>query len=204
MSARAAGGPPVSSDPDPDPGPDPAFLVWARGLCEDLWLTLGEIDPSNDFLAFLWQVFTSNGEAPSDRVAPLIQQRRIELARHYMRYFVVRARQETGLAVEEAMSFSAPDALEPTGLTQVGNLSIQGIHRADVARDTAEAVQDYVMARYRTVWPQCPAHRLGLHPVLTDGVPQWNCSSGDHSTPMLSSDLGGPGTVESRPHGRMR
>ncbi|MFJ9041064.1 hypothetical protein ACIRF8_31385 [Streptomyces sp. NPDC102406] len=179
MSAHADG---------PQVPTDPAFLAWARDLCEDLWLMLGEIDPSNDFLAFLWQTFTTNGEAPSSRIAPLIQQRRIELARHYMHHFVAQARQDTGLTIEEAMSFSEPDELEPTGLTQVGNLSIQGIHRADVARDTAEAVQDYLMARYWMVWPQCPTHHLGLHPVLTDGIPQWKCSSGDHNRPMLRND----------------
>ncbi|MFI7388473.1 hypothetical protein [Streptomyces sp. NPDC049813] len=167
---------------------DPAFLAWARDLCEDLWLTLGEIDASNDFLTFLWRTFATNGEAPASRIAPLIQQRRIELARHYMRYFIAQAGNDTGLAVKEVMSFSEPDALDPTGLTQVGNLSIQGVHRADITRETAEAVQDYLMARYRTLWPQCPAHHRGLHATLTDGIPQWTCSSGNHHRPMLGSD----------------
>ncbi|WP_434597661.1 hypothetical protein [Streptomyces sp. A5-4] len=108
-----------------------------------------------------------------------------ELAEHYMRHFVAQARRETGLDIEETMSSSPPDVLEPTGLTQVGNISIQGIHRADIERDTAEAVQDYVMARYWTVWPECPTHHLGYHPALTDGTPQWECSSGGHRRSML-------------------
>ncbi|MFE0272079.1 hypothetical protein ACFWZY_08140 [Streptomyces sp. NPDC058992] len=176
----------------PADGPDalpPAFLAWARSLCEDLWLGLGEIDASNDFLAFLWRTFADNGEAPSELIAPLVQQRRIELAEHYMRYFIAQAHRETGLDIEETMSSSPPDDLEPTGLTQVGNISIQGIHRADIVRDTAEAVQDYVMARYWTVWPECPTHHLGYHPVLTDGTTQWECSSGGHHRAMLEDGV---------------
>ncbi|MET9255023.1 hypothetical protein [Streptomyces sp. NPDC003717] len=177
------------SVPPPEALTDPAFLAWGRRVCEDLWLGPGDPDPSgssdDDLLVFLWQTFAGNGEAPSDRVAPLVQRRRIELAGHYMRHFVAEARRETGLAIEEAMSATPPDDLEPTGLTQVGNLAVQGVRRADIARDTAEAVQDYVMARHRTVWPVCPTHRLGHHPVLVDGTPQWECSAGGHRTPML-------------------
>ncbi|WP_374116197.1 hypothetical protein [Streptomyces sp. CoH27] len=94
---------------------------------------------------------------------------------------------ETGLAVEEALCFSPPDDREPTGLTQVGDSVIRAIREPDVAVETAEAVQDYVMARYRTVWPVCPVHRIGFHPVSADDAPAWECSAGEHRVPMLDS-----------------
>ncbi|MFV0138158.1 hypothetical protein ACLGIH_34295 [Streptomyces sp. HMX87] len=171
-----------------DPLTDDAFLSWARDLCDRLWLGLGEISAENDLLRFLGQVYVNNGEAPPERVAPLVQERRITLAGCYMGHFIRQARKDTGIDIEEAMSSSPPDDLEPTGLTQVGNSSIQGIHRPEVACETAEAVQDYIMARYATVWPVCPTHSLGYHPVLADGTPAWECSAGAHRTAMLVDD----------------
>ncbi|WBO64562.1 hypothetical protein [Streptomyces camelliae] len=170
-----------------DPRTDRAFLAWARAVCDELWLGLGETRGSNDFLEFLGKIFTDNGELPAEHLAPLVQRRRIELAERYMRLFIGQARRETGLAVAEALCSSPPDDREPTGLTQVGDSVIRAIREPDVAVETAEAVQDYVMARYRTVWPVCPVHRIGFHPVSADDAPAWECSAGEHRVPMLDS-----------------
>lgn len=168
-----------------DPLADHAFLSWARRVCEQLWLGLGEEKRSNELIDFLWRIFVNNGEVPPEHVAPMVQERRISMAKCYMRYFIGQARRDTGITIEEAMTSSPPDDLEPTGLTQVGNTTIQGIRKPDIACETAEAVQEYVMSRYWTVWPVCPTHHLGYHPVLTDGTPEWECSAGEHRATML-------------------
>ncbi|MEU6505257.1 hypothetical protein [Streptomyces sp. NPDC046942] len=72
------------------------------------------------------------------------------------------------------------------GIATLGGV-IRAIREPDVAVETAEAVQDYVMARYRTVWPVCPVHRIGFHPVSADDAPAWECSAGEHRVPMLDS-----------------
>ncbi|MET8290078.1 hypothetical protein ABZV80_33395 [Streptomyces sp. NPDC005132] len=170
-----------------DPFTDRAFLAWARRICEELWLGLGAIEPSNDFLGFLWAAFSKSGEIPSAHLAPLVQKRRITLASHYMRLFLAQAEQDTGRHFEEAFLSSPSDEQEPTGLFQVGNSTIYGIHEVGIARETAEAVQDYLMARYWLVWPVCPTHDLGLHAADTGEKPVWECSEGGHQIPMISA-----------------
>jgi hypothetical protein len=168
-----------------DPLTDRDFLLWARGVGERLWLGLGEAERPNDLLGFLWGIFVANGEVPPECLAPMVQERRIGMAKRYMRHFVGQARRDTGIAVEEVMSSSPPDDLEPTGSIRVGNNAIRGAGEPDIARETAEAVQDYVMSRHRTVWPVCPTHHLGYHPVLTGGTPEWECAAGRHRVAML-------------------
>ncbi|MFJ3438783.1 hypothetical protein ACIPMU_35225 [Streptomyces cyaneofuscatus] len=171
-----------------EPLADDTFLSWARHLGDRLLLGLGETSEENDLLRFLARVYVNNGEVPSELVAPMVQKRRITLARCYMGHFIGQARKDTGIDIKEAMSSSPPDDLEPTGLTQVGNSSIQGLQRPEVAYETAEAVQDYIMARYATVWPVCRTHNLGYHPVLANGTPAWECSVGAHRTAMFVDD----------------
>ncbi|MFJ8228555.1 hypothetical protein ACIQ9E_01165 [Streptomyces sp. NPDC094448] len=167
-----------------DPLTDRAFLAWTREVCEQLQLEPGRAEESNDFLAFLGKHFTLNGELPADHLAPLVQQRRIDVSTRWARRLFDRARRETGLGIEEALWSEPPGHREPTGLTQVGNTTILAVREPDIACETGDAVQGYVMDRYRTVWPVCPGHGLGYHAVLVGGAPQWECSSGAHRVPM--------------------
>ncbi|MGV9314346.1 hypothetical protein ACWDR0_19495 [Streptomyces sp. NPDC003691] len=172
---------------------DPAFLAWTRDVCEPLWLEPGEAEESNDFLAFLWETFTGNGELPPERLAPLVQERRIALASRWARLFLDRAERETGLAIVESLSSTPPDAWEPTGSTQVGNTTIRAVREPDLVVETADAVQGYLMDRYWTVWPVCPDHGLGYHAALTADTPEWECSSGGgHRVPMTGPAGTGP------------
>jgi hypothetical protein len=52
----------------------------------------------------------------------------------------------------------------------------------------AEEVQDEVADRFRLVWPVCPEHRLGTHPVKAESAAWWRCgASGGHVVARIGS-----------------
>lgn len=102
-------------------------------------------------LNWLWTVFTDNGEMPPHRLAEDFQRRRATLTKHRMRSLLDQARQETGLEIAESFLVTPPNAQEPTGQVHVGNTVIRGFRDSWIAQETADAVQDHLMSRYRTV-----------------------------------------------------
>ena len=52
----------------------------------------------------------------------------------------------------------------------------------------AAEVQDEVADRFWLVWPECPEHRLGTHPVKADSTAWWRCcASGGHFVALIGS-----------------
>ncbi|MFD7552485.1 hypothetical protein [Streptomyces sp. NPDC059816] len=172
---------------DFDPMTDPAFQGWALRVADELWLELGEPGPTNTVLNWLWTMFTNNGEMPPHRLAEDVQRRRATLTKHRMRSLLDQARQETGLDIAESFLVTAPDAHEPTGQVYVGNTVIRSFRESWIAKETADAVQDHLMSRYRTVWPVCPRHHLGVHVIRTSTGPAWECSTGPHRFPIYDN-----------------
>lgn len=54
--------------------------------------------------------------------------------------------------------------------------------------EVADAVQDYLMARYWTVWPVCSRHALSFHAVHKNSAPVWECSAGRHHVAIIGDD----------------
>ncbi len=58
-----------------------------------------------------------------------------------------------------------------------------GVHSVGVDEltvEVADVVQEEVMERLWSAWPECRRHRLGLHPRMVDGVAVWWCRTGAH------------------------
>lgn len=61
---------------------------------------------------------------------------------------------------------------------------------AEVLADMAEAAQETVLECLWRVWPECAAHRLGMHAGLEGGRAVWRCAGGpgpaetDHVEPI--------------------
>lgn len=178
---------PATPLPAFEPPAERAFLDWAHEVCERLWLEPGEDRTPDDFLGFLRRAYADNGALPAELLAPLVQERRTAEAGRFLARLAGPVRRETGFDLGDILLSEPPDEFQPTGTTQIGNITVLGVRTPDIACETAEGVQDYLMSRHRTVWPQCPAHRLGYHPVLTGTAPEWECSGGGgHRVPVFA------------------
>jgi hypothetical protein len=59
---------------------------------------------------------------------------------------------------------------------------------ADSLVAVAQEVQDEIADRFWLVWPECPMHKLGIHPVKAESSAWWHCrADGGHFVARIGS-----------------
>lgn len=70
----------------------------------------------------------------------------------------------------------------------VGISASVGDNLTDSQIAIAEEVQDEIADRFLLVWPECPLHGLGVHPVESDSSAWWHCrADGGHVVARIGS-----------------
>lgn len=158
-----------------------SFAKWLEGL-----------DPEVTFLAFggakgwVRKVYEENGDMPSKQFAEVAFERKSQISWDAFNSVVESARQATGLEIAIMPEYFYPSPEDPEGKVTVGGAAIDSYDCQEVHAEIAEVIQEYLMGRYVTVWPECSDHRAGMHAVTWDGKAVWWCNTGDHPGGRIS------------------
>lgn len=162
---------------------DPAFVAWCEELSDELCID----DSPPDASEWLWEIFALNGSMPPYLVAPLVFQRRLELTERALRDILAAASADLGFTVQLKPNVMEAEPCEPTGQVRIYIDEIQAIGPIGVFSQVADAVQTYIGEYLHHLWPTCPDHHTGTHPMRTaDGV-AWSCSTGNHIASTMTA-----------------
>ncbi|WP_316776650.1 hypothetical protein [Streptomyces sasae] len=161
-----------------------AFTRWLTRLRDDIEVDFNPFHRDPAVGEWLYSLFRDNGEMTTAHLAPHVMARRTLLA-------------ESSVAAPirdiRAAGHRAPDividVMEPGLPYSLGKISVEGTHifsvdAQGVLAEAVDGVQTYVAYPGWTVWPTCPAHRLGVHPSSTAGLAEWFCSAGHVLRPI--------------------
>ncbi|MFE7191372.1 hypothetical protein [Kitasatospora sp. NPDC057541] len=146
--------------------------------------------PADGSTDWIRRVYREHGELPAERFGWLAFDHKCRTVTQALRQVVADVRESTHHDLDILPEFTNPSPGFPAGDVAVAGMAIQSFDGPRVWAEVADAVQSYLADRYRTVWPLCPRHRVGLHAVTHDGGAIWWCNVGEHPGDRIPA--GGP------------
>ncbi|WP_229068851.1 hypothetical protein [Actinoplanes sp. DH11] len=173
-----------------DPRRDDGFRRWVGALAQGEPFDWDPDSEEPEFLEWITSVYAGNGAMPVEWINPLVYAHRVELAGRALRSITRQAETDLGPLPGLELVTTPPDDQEPTGVVRAGGYGgrITGMSFAEVAVMVADNVQDWIGHDRNRIWPVCPEHGRGLHPVSEGGVPFWLCEAGRHVVSSIIQD----------------